>query len=209
MRFSLLLIVLAIILAAAAVDDWKLLGVAKTEPQSLTLEKLEAEGYGENAHLSLEDFFLCQNDYVVLEKKGKWVEAYVPAVSLEGEFYKTILAAVQDDDLDAFYAPSSFPVLVTLDVDNEDELMEMADRDVLTGMITNKIGGIGGKTRSILEESYPDTDFDTVLLFEVGRKPSTMTSIFLRLLLAVGLGLWFCKRVYAAFKRPKEIPVST
>ncbi len=175
-RILLGLIVLGLILIWTGYRESNLSAVAKDVPQSMSCADLAAKGPGDNAFIELSDFLLTTSSYVYEEKKGRWRKVWVPAVPLHGEYHNRLLAIVNDT---TGTAPDNIPLpqdirVIVQDGDarNDNDVEELASRNVIRGMVINEIAGLDNDTRTLLTESYPHVDFEQCYVFEVGRTPS-------------------------------------
>ncbi len=164
-------------------QEQTLSGLAKTKPAPITLAQLASNGPGENAHLVVGDFFLCTWDYVYAEKRGRWTEAWVPAVPLNGPFHEKFMASLEPDgtwpDDKPFPVPENLAVVFKLtDSPSEDSVDELAMSDTVQGLLINEIDSIASDERALLQSSYPAADFDKVHIFEPGRAPKAASTIY-------------------------------
>jgi hypothetical protein len=191
-------LVLGVIAIGYSLVEMRLALGASEKPQRLTLAQLAANGPGDNAHVVLTDFALCDG-YVCLVKVGRyerltdgtdtknrrWEGVFVPVVPLSPEVQ-------QQQGRGA--APANVRVLLlSYTVHGEADLDRLGAQPEVRGMVINSIKSLDGKTESLLREMYPGTDFSTCLIFQEKRKPTaTMASLLLVLLgtcLTVGSAL--------------------
>ncbi len=175
-RFWLVMVIGGGMLIYFGVQELRLAGVAKAEPQPITVAKLAAHGPGDNAHIRLGEFLLCEGAYVYEEESsgGTWSRVWIPAVPLGGPYHEKLLEAYQADPASVMDVPmpTDLNVIVELKVNNEEELIRIADQDELQGLVVNEIASLGGEERKILEQSYPGVDFDRCWIVEAGRLPA-------------------------------------
>lgn len=180
MRFKFVLLILGAVLAYFGYQEMVLAGVAKPEPQEISCKDLIANGYGDNAHVRISDFWLCDFAYVYEEKGGDWENVWVPVMSLEDDYYKTLLATAAGG-----IVPENYPnpenismVFKSSHIRSDAHLTTVGEADTLQGMIVNDVESLGSEERKILVDSYPKADFDKVLILEHRRKPSGSGAVF-------------------------------
>jgi hypothetical protein len=165
------------------VQEMRLRSVADDAPQSITCAELEANGPGDNAHIALQEFELCDLAYVYegQENGGSWSKVWVPAVPVGGEYYIKLLSTLdaEGNAQGEVRLPTNIKLIVkSNDVENESQLGQLAALDSIEGMIVNEISSLGSEEKKLLKESYPGADFDTCYIMEVGRKPATAGKMF-------------------------------
>lgn len=160
-----------------AVQDMRLRSMADEKPQSISCADLQANGPGDNLHITMQDFLLCEFAYVYEKQAGgNWSNVWVPAVPVGGEFHKLLLSQVDQDGnfVGEIQLPSDVNVIVQAkDVENESELQQLAAQESLQGMVINLISSLGSTEKELLKESYPSVDFDNCYILEVGRTPAS------------------------------------
>lgn len=186
-RIKLAMLIGGIVLAYFGIQEWRLASAAKAEPQTMTCSELEAKGPGDNAHVSLTKFFLCQQSFVYEAKKNNeshWNKVYVPAVPLDSPYMKTVAEMLeQNPKLQNLPPPPEIKVLVkSSHVSNHQELENLAMLGIqgpaLNGLVTNKIESIGSEEKKILEQNYPGIDFTKCYLIDHDRKPVQTGALF-------------------------------
>jgi hypothetical protein len=186
-RFILALVVLGGTLVFFTVQDMRLRATAKDEPTNVTCAELETNGPGDNAHIVLQEFLLCDFAYVYEETSpGNWKNVWVPAVPIGGQYHQELLSKVDGEGklLGDMPMPSNIKVIVKSNaVSNEGELTQLASQETLQGMVVNLISSLGSEETKLLKESYPAVDFDSCYIVEVGRTPAGTGK-----LMATGLG---------------------
>lgn len=203
-RLQIILIIAGLMISYTGYQESQLAGLAAEIPQELTLAELEQNGPGDNAHLLVSDFVLCTWDYVYVEKRSSWSEVWIPAVPLYGEYFQGLLESTDEtgywpDDFE-FPAPDDVRVLMKLTSASDEEAVdEIAALDTIQGMIINEIESLGSGEADLLAETYPNVDFDTCLIFEHGREPTSSDILMVYfvgggLLVLLGLGLWLRSR---------------
>ena len=188
-RIKLLLIIAGIAMIVIGVQELRLASAAKAEPQVITCEQLAKDGPGDNAHVTLTKFRLHPLSSIYQEKKkrfgkssGDWVKIWVPAVPAEGaEKLGPALMAP---------APSDVRVIVkSTQVKNPQDLIALAGREQISGVITNKIESLGRDERKLLQEGCPGVDLDRCYILEQDRKPADSIKLFGMLGGGLALGL--------------------
>ena len=171
------------VLVFFGVQEMRLAKAAKAQPQSITAADLIQSGPGDNAHVLMKDFLMCDFAYVYQSSKkgGDWKNVWVPVVPVGGEYHKKILSMVKPDG--SFEGTPPMPTDIRLivksgKVSNEREVGALAGQDTLQGVIVNKIESLGGEQKKILKESYPGVDVANVLILEHDRKPATAGKSF-------------------------------
>ena len=158
---KLLLVLVGIGLFGYGLQEVRLGGVAKPEPQTITCKDLGEKGPGDNAHVRMTDYTLLTADFAVERRKKqtdeKWNKAWIPAVP-KGTTLQT---------------GEPHRVLVHVDKRDSDQktLDELEARPVIEGTVINEIDKIGDDVRKVLEASYPLHPVDKAWILEVDRKP--------------------------------------
>lgn len=176
MRFILAMFVIGGVLVFFGVQELRLRSATEDQPQSIPCGTLAAEGPGENAHIVLQDFLLCDFAFVYEEKGSSWSKVWVPAVPLGGEYHLSLLSQVDGEGRfqGQLPLPKNVNVIVkSSSVSNESELDSLANQETLQGVIVNEIESLGSEEKGILKDSYPGVDFDQCWILEVGRKPAS------------------------------------
>lgn len=182
-RLLLAMVIIGGVFVFMAVQDMRLNSKADVEPQIISCAELELNGPGDNLHVNLTDFLICESAYVYEEKTpgGTWSKVWVPAVPLGGAYHLKLLSMVDEQGHftgQQVPTPTDVKVIVKAEnLSNERELSRMAARDNVQGMIVNLISSLGSEEKRLLEESYPSVDFDDCFILEVGRKPAGMAGL--------------------------------
>jgi hypothetical protein len=182
--------------------EMRLASQAKSEAQHITLAKLVAEGYGDNAYVEIADFAACLQAFVYSYSKDTkaWKQVYIPLVPLDSPWLAQAVAAEAAGR--PIPPPTNLRVVARISsVHSEDQLQMWADQDTVRGLIVNAVDSLGREERRLLEESYPGSRFDSVLIFDDGRTPkggSIIVLIFagaaLSILGGVGAAVWGLRR---------------
>lgn len=176
---------------------------ASEAPQRLTLAQLAANGPGDNAHVVLTDFALCDG-YVCIVKVGRfdklitgsdptrkrWEGVYVPLAPLTTELRQR---RARGEAVARQAAPANVRVLLlSYGVHGAADLDRLDAESQIRGMVINSVQSLDRKTESLLRELYPGTDFGNCLIFQQGRRPTATTTSLVIVLLstcaAVGAG---------------------
>jgi hypothetical protein len=148
------------------------LGDISNNPESITLDRLTARGPDGNPHVlvtefSFSDKFIVWSDAPTggSPQGGMWKHSWVPIQSSNGFALVKVKAS---------------------DAGSEIQMSRWAQRATLHGLVINKIDKLGQAEIDLLKQSYPNADFDRVLLIEADR---SAPSSFWGLGLAASLGL--------------------
>ena len=194
--------ILGVGLGYFAFKEFRLSQVAGQTPQAITCSALAANGPGDNAHVTMNDFHMLTGSYVYQgkENSAKWERVWVPAVGFDHPWVATAEAAWAQAEADGADAPPDIPdpktftvIVRAEDVAGETGVGRMAAEDALTGLVVNEVESLGRKERKLLEESYPGVDFDKCWILDVGREPKGgMTAILIGAcaLALFAFGLW-------------------
>lgn len=180
MRFVLALVVGGGVLVFISVQDFRLSSASDVEPRQITCAELVANGPGDNAHIVMGEFLLCDFAFVYEEHGKTWSKVWVPAVPLGGAFHLKLLSLLDEQGnlTEDVPMPTDVKVIIkSSDVSNDRELSSMAGKDTLQGVVVNKIESLGSEEKKMLKESYPMVDFDDCWILEVGRRPATMAKL--------------------------------
>ena len=167
------------VLLFLGVQEVRLASGAKAKARDITCAELGEKGPGDNAHVRMGEFLLCEFSFVYESKEGqsdRYERVWVPAVPLEGEYHRQLRQHVEEKGAAAaadLPMPRDLRVVVKSGrVHNDAELEALAMGDTLEGMVVNRISGLGGEERKILQDSYPGVDFSKVYILEHGRTPA-------------------------------------
>jgi hypothetical protein len=168
-RFGLILIVVGGVLGWLGIKEWRLSSGASDKPKQVTLKDLIAQGPGDNAHIVLMDFVLCENlVYQSNKNSTTWSKAWIPIVPKPSGGEQVISK------------PTSFhAILYCPNVKNQVDAASLANRPTLKGMVINDIESLGAEETKLLKQTYPNTDFDKCLIIEPDREPAGFGKIVL------------------------------
>lgn len=165
---------------------------ASDVPEEISLKDLIARGADGNPRLTLTDYVLCAN--MVREFKendsSRWTHVWVPIVCAEDKAPM----------IDGVPAPTNIKAIISSGhVPSFGHLKPRLDQPKLTGMVANRITSIDRRTRDLLQNAYPHTDFDTCIIFQDGREPLPkglviMFGIGSAALLMIATGLYILSR---------------
>ncbi len=174
-RFKLALIIVGGVLVFFGIQEMRLSSGCKAEPKKLTCAELSANGPGDNSHIQLTDFVLPESVFVYNEssKGGGWTCIWIPAVPLDGDYVKEYQKAMEAGGQPP--APTGLKVIVkSKGVRTEKDLEALAKKDMIQGVVINKVEAVSGEEKKILVQNYPGSNIDTCWILEVGRTPSGM-----------------------------------
>ena len=134
---------------------------ADSEPDRLTARQLIDRGAEGNPFVEVSEFFLGDN-FVFEEKEGKWQTVWLPVGPAEN----------QGEPLTAVKL-----VVKTNSVNSEADLLGIAAMPNLRGMIMNHVSSMGSDEHKILASSYPGTNINDVLIFELNKDPAQMKQL--------------------------------
>ncbi len=172
-QIGFLALIATIGLGYLAYDEAKLAPWSSPIPQEIKLKELIARGPTGNSHVIVTDFVLCENlVYTYLEKgSGDWNGVWIPIVPTE--------------EADPVQPAKTHPKKVSClfystKIRNLREVETQLNKPKVKGVVTNVIMAVpDGKTRDLLRESYPDTDFDKCLIIHQDRAPATIVNALL------------------------------
>jgi hypothetical protein len=157
--------------------EYKLSATVKAEPQTIRCADLIQNGPGANGHVIVTDFAF-EDDYVIegdSAAQTTWKTAYVP-----------MFAAPQADAVTPVHTGSFKLILETSRANNEQKLNELEKQDKIQGSIVTSIKSLDSETQKLLRNKYPQTDFNSVMILEHERKP-TSTLVWVAAFLVGGL----------------------
>lgn len=173
-------IFMGVAVIVAGVREVKLNSVAQAEPQEISCARLAAEGPGDNAHILLTDFLMC-DFYVVEEGSGStWNRAWTPVVPLDSEYARqSIEMAESDQEVEGGPAlPSDIKVVVEFpDATGEHYLAQAANEDTIQGMIVNVVKKLDRETADLISDAY-DVDASDCWVLVEGKTPAESSSLW-------------------------------
>jgi hypothetical protein len=101
-------------------------------------------------------------------------------VPLNGEYHQRVVELIDEGARDhEIPQPSDVRVIVKLnDAKSEGDVSAFNRRAKLTGVVINRIEGLGDEAKKILRESYPAVDLGRCWIFHEGRTPTSGMTIF-------------------------------
>lgn len=203
-RVSIALVVGGIFLTIFGYKENKLASMADTEPQTLTAAQLAANGYGDNAHITLTDFWLLAKESVVEYPEGnesRYTKVWSPVISIDDPYTEQYLNADQN------FSPSAYTgtvavILYSKDINDDAEFSSVMNSGSVQGMIINEIDQISGEELTLLQQGLPGLNANTVMVLEHNRKPKSggMTVLMMGggvLLILAGPAVFFMSRKHA------------
>lgn len=181
MRFILAIFVGGGFLCYMGYQEVVLRGVAKAEPQVMTVQQLINDGVGDNANVTLQDFIVCSWAYVYKGREGSMDTIWVPLIPVGGEYHQKLQAAFDENGELIGELPPLNDVRVVLkssDISNEAELTHLGDAETVSGMVINEVESMSGEELSLMRESYPGTNSAKIQLVEHNRKPKGWGAVF-------------------------------
>jgi hypothetical protein len=163
-RIGIGMAVIGVGLIVWGVVEWRLGRGASAAPERITLKQLIARGPEGNPNIILTDFVLCDN-FVVVEKNGRWNSVYVPVMPADeankggGPLRPTKVKAV----------------LFSLNVSSDADIARVLDKRELPALVTNRIRSLGSEEKNVLQQNYGGIDANTCLIIQEGRKPFSGT----------------------------------
>jgi hypothetical protein len=159
---GLVLLFISGVLIYVGVLERNLASRASQVPEEIALKDLIARGPSGNPNILLKDFILGTN-YVYSTKNGSWQGAWVPAVPTG--------SPVPGEGGPG--RPSNIRALIfTINAKSEADLYARCNQPRLRALVTNEIVSLGSQEKSLLESSYPGTDFSRCLIIQEGREPA-------------------------------------
>jgi hypothetical protein len=162
------------------IRETRLNAVAQAEPQRISCAQLESRGPGDNAHVLMTDFLMC--DFYVYEEGvgSRWERAWVPVVPLGGEYHRQLveLTGPNGEIEGEMPPPPDFKVIVEFPGATDVEyLSEMAEEDEIHGTIVNVIRKLDPETKKLIEGTY-DVDADACWVLVEGRTPGGASRVW-------------------------------
>lgn len=200
------LVVLGAILTITGFEAHRMASYSKAQPHRITCADLGTAGPGDNAHVIMTRFILCEQYFVIKEnpKSRIWSHAWVPAVPIDGEYARRLRIqariAANGRDPGKIPLPRDVRVIVkSTSVFDQAGIERLCEVDSLQGLVVNKIEQLGREETKILREGYPGIEFkNCVILHERREPPGTAESWGLLIgglgLLGLGMGLAVVRR---------------
>lgn len=181
MRWSFWLLIIGGVLVYFGVQEFRLRGAAKAEPQLITCAELAENGPGDNAHVIMSDFLLVVLAYVYEGKTdGPWSKVWVPAVPLGGHYHQGLLDKMDaDGNIEGPIAmPAYIPEIVkSTKARYQYDVDDLSKQNTVQGLIINSVETLKDEEMKLLKENYPSVDFDECWILEVDRKPASLVKV--------------------------------
>lgn len=185
------LVIIALVVAGAlgfmTYTEGTLAFQSSAQPEEIALKDLIARGPGGNAHILLTQFALCDNLVHQFKENNKsvWTHVWIPVVPVE-EAIAVGKGPLMPNNVKALF--------FSINIKNTSELEARLSKPKVQALVTNRIASLESKIRTLLQQSYPSTDFDKCLIIQEGRTPFSRETVYLfgagavaSLLVAVGL----------------------
>ncbi len=144
---------------------------SSAQPEEISLKELISRGPGGNGHIVLTRFALCGNLVHQTDNKHTgWTNVWIPIIPIE-EAPKGADEAPTPKNVKALF--------FSINIHNELELESRLNKPKVQALVTNRISSLSGDVRKLLQQSYPDTDFDTCLIVQEGRTPFSRQTVYL------------------------------
>ncbi|MHC4578098.1 MAG: hypothetical protein ACYTED_11890 [Planctomycetota bacterium] len=151
-------------------------GIAKQWSQELTCAQLAADGPGDNAHIELTEFMLCDFDFVFASEGNEWTDAWVPIFPRNGAYHEEVQRI---RDVEGEHAkvpgPTGFRVLVYFpSLKGRGDVQRAAGQQRLRGVVTNELDPLSDDEEAFLKKTYPSLDLDRVWIYQLDRRPPSL-----------------------------------
>lgn len=181
-------------MGAVGYREIRLQSVSKADPQTITCADLEDHGPGDNAHVILTDFYICEDNYVYVTGAVLWKRAWVPAIPKGSDFHRSLIAAKEKRGSSFIFPPSALNVIVKLpEARYHDDIVQLGKQSEILGTIVNVVNPLDGEEKKLFEEGYPGVDFDNVWVLEVGTIPGSagkIQALIAGCILCAAIGVW-------------------
>jgi hypothetical protein len=171
-RFGIFLVVVAGFLGYLTYTEGSLAFQSSAQPEEISLKSLLARGAAGNAYIIVTDFELCDNLVHQFNERSKenWTHIWIPIVPAD-EVNRNDKAPLIPKNVKALFFSTK--------IRNEAELEAKLNQPKVQGMVTNRITSLETKIRNLLQQSYPETNFDTCLIIQEGRTPFSRGIVYL------------------------------
>lgn len=155
----------------------------KSTPSVLTGLELAEKGWGDNANVEVTKIATMKN-YVYQTKNNsdRWEYAFVPMISLEGEYMKYYYK-FYDDKANAGKEPEmpkEFCAIIKIKAANQSDVDRVLEMTSVPGVIINSIDKLDKEAVKLLRKSYPHVQLGSVAILEYNRPPeSTAKGVFI------------------------------
>ena len=171
------------VLLFSAYQENQFRSIAYQEPSYLSCRQLFSDGYGDNANVVLNDCYLSAESMVYEYQyiKSNWTRVWV--------------AAKPD------YSGQVRLVVTTNSVGNDAELQAFVRQTSFSGLITSEFYSLDLDVQTLLNESFPQVDFNEVYILQEGRAVSGSSHVVELLcggILLLLVGLYLAYDTYIA-----------
>ncbi len=175
-------------------QEMRLAQGADAEPAALTLEAIEQGVEVDNAHVILSEYIGVTDELIYYCTTSKYSQeikettkvdyTYTPLVSENHPFINKFIEVLNKYPEGEEVPESEYPKLNEFTVLLKSKRYEtVADLpyeylqdETAQGIFINKIESLDGEELNLLQGSFPDLDFDQVLILEEGREPASAGS---------------------------------
>ena len=172
--FWLVLMLVGVGVIVKGVRETGLNATSSAVPQEITCAQLAEEGPGDNAHILLTEFLLCDSYVYETGRLGGWSRAWVPAVPLGGPYHQRLIELAGSDGVieGKTPLPRNIKVIVEFpDATDEEYLVAMGKADVIHGTIINLIKELDPETKKLIDKSYRAINSENYWVLVEGRTP--------------------------------------
>lgn len=171
---------LGAVIIARGLNFTRLNETSSAIPQEITCAELAENGPGDNTHIRMTDFILCDGYVVETGRLGGWDRAWVPAVPLGGKYHQRLIELAGEDGVIEGKTPLPRRIRVIVEFPNatdEEYLAAMGKEDVIHGTIINVIRDLDKETRDLIKRTYRAVDADKFLVLVEGQSPPGVAGV--------------------------------
>jgi hypothetical protein len=171
-RLGIVALVGAGILGYMTYTEGTLASRSSGQPEEFTAKQLIARGTEGNANVIVTDFVLCDNLVHQFNQNSpnSWTDVWIPIVAKDEAGEPNVGPITPKRVKVLFYSTR---------IHSQNELESRLNQPRVQGLITNRITSLAPKIRDLLQQNYPETDFDTCLIVQEGRSPWGMGGVLL------------------------------
>jgi hypothetical protein len=174
-------------------SEYKLGAKSTPEPVEVNLAKLEQGEKVDNNHLKIGEHYACYWSMVYSYKQGRFAPNPDANTTIQYAFYPIVSPSNPDvqllepllkkhgdlskvPDTEEVPLPKHFVVLVkttrykTVGAIPKQEIQKVPS---IQGLVINEVSSLSSEEKKLIQEEFPDIDFNRVLILEDGRKPSS------------------------------------
>ena len=155
-RIAIALLVGGAILTFFGYNEHKLASSASSDPQTITAADLIANGYGDNAHVSVTDFEMITWETIVLtpeDNPNKFEKVWAPVIAFDDPYIEELQALPENATTAPPYKGQVALILYAKDIKNGNVLESVAMKDSVQGLVINEIDKLGGDELKELKKS--------------------------------------------------------